>query len=332
MSRDTVNQPLTDRFGRGIRYLRLSVSDRCNLRCFYCLPKGHREFAARASCLDFEELERVAGAFAELGVHRIRITGGEPLVRKDLAGLAARLSALPGVDDLSLSTNASLLAGQAKDLYRAGVRRLNISLDTLDADRFRTITGGELAPVLDGIRVAKAVGFAPIKVNMLALRGCNDDEIGAMVDFCLEHGLTLRFIETMPVGAGGRSASDHYLPLDEVRALLEQRYTLLPGVMPGGGPARYVRVDGTDLNIGFITPISQHFCDTCNRVRLSTDGTLYMCLGQEASYPLRPLLRSGADHAKLVAAIREAIELKPERHDFQGSPCQVVRPMAMTGG
>ena len=332
MTTGSRHSPLTDRFGRRIDYLRLSVTDRCNLRCFYCLPGRHRHFEARDHCLSFEEIEQVVGAFAELGVHRVRITGGEPLVRRDLPTLVARLTALPGVEDLSLSTNASLLAGQAQDLYRAGIRHINVSLDSLDPVRFKEITGGTLATVLAGLRAAKSTGFAPIKINMLALRGVNDDEFEAMVDFCLEHDFTLRFIETMPMGPAGRRATNHYLDLKEVRSALAQRYTLLPSVMPGAGPARYAQIQGSDLRIGFITPISQHFCATCNRVRLSADGTIYMCLGQDACYPLRARLRAGADRAELFAAIREAIELKPERHEFRTAPGKLARLMSMTGG
>jgi cyclic pyranopterin phosphate synthase len=323
---------LADPFGRRVEYLRLSVTDKCNLRCFYCLPEGFRGFEEPDNWLRFDEIERVVAAFADLGVNRVRITGGEPLVRRDLPQLASRLAALDGIEDLSLSTNATLLQRQAAELREAGISRINVSLDSLHPERFRKITGGSLAPVLDGLMAAKAAGFAPIKINMLALKGINDDEFEAMVGFCLEHDFTLRFIETMPVGSTGRNASDHYLDLQTVRQRLEQGFELLPGVMPGGGPARYVQVSGTDLRIGFITPISQHFCATCNRVRLAVDGTLYLCLGQDHSYPLRPLLRGGVSDAGLRDAIVEALALKPERHEFQDKPGQVARFMSMTGG
>jgi GTP 3',8-cyclase len=253
-------------------------------------------------------------------------------VRKDLPQLAVRLAALPGIDDLSLSTNATRLAKHADDLHAAGIRRINVSLDSLNAARFKHITGGKLDKVLDGLMAAKAAGFAPIKINMVVMKDVNEDEVEAMVDFCIEHGFTLRFIETMPMGDTGRSATDHYVDLQTVKARLAERYELLPGVMPGGGPARYVRVAGTDLRIGFITPISQHFCATCNRVRLAVDGTLYMCLGQEHRVELRPLLRAGVSDAELEAAILTAIDLKPERHEFKEKPAQVLRFMSMTGG
>jgi cyclic pyranopterin phosphate synthase len=331
-SNRSTQKQLIDPFGRKVEYLRLSVTDKCNLRCFYCLPEGFREFEEPEHWLRFDEIERVISIFAELGVNRVRLTGGEPLVRKDLPLLAARLAALPGIDDLSLSTNATLLARHAKSLNKAGIARINASLDSLQSERFREITGGQLEPVLAGLMAAKAAGFAPIKINMLALKDINDDEFEAMVEFCLEHDFTLRFIETMPVGSTGRNASQHYLDLDIVRQRLARRFELVPGVMPGGGPARYVQVGGTELRIGFITPMSQHFCATCNRVRLSVDGTLYLCLGQDHKYELRPLLRRGISDAGLKDAVIEALALKPERHEFLDKPGQVVRFMSMTGG
>ena len=323
---------LLDPFGRSIDYVRLSVTDKCNLRCFYCLPEGFKGFEEPEHWLRFDEVERVIGAFAELGVNRVRLTGGEPLVRRDLPQLAANLAALPGLDDLSLSTNATLLSRHAVALREAGVSRINVSLDTLLPERFAEITGGRLEPVLEGLMAAKAAGFAPIKINMLALKDLNEDEFEDMVEFCLEHDFTLRFIETMPMGTPGRNASQNYMDLNTVKQRLAQRFELIPGVMPGGGPARYVQVKGTDLRIGFITPMSQHFCETCNRVRLAVDGTLYLCLGQEHKYELRPLLRSGISDAGLQEAIYEAIALKPERHEFNENPGQSVRFMSMTGG
>jgi cyclic pyranopterin phosphate synthase len=326
-------EQLTDSFGRRIEYVRLSVTDRCNLRCFYCLPKDFSDFVEPETWLTFDEVERVMRVFGELGVSRVRLTGGEPLARRGLPELAARLAQLPGIDDLSLSTNAVLLAHKAGPLRAAGVRRLNVSLDTLRPDRFTAITqGGHLNKVLDGLMAAKRAGFVPIKINMLALKGVNEDEFEDMVEFCLEHGFTLRFIETMPMGSPGQEAVNHYLDLQEVKQRLAARFPLIPGVMPGGGPARYMQVAGTDLRIGFITPISQHFCETCNRVRLAADGDLHLCLGQEHKYELRPLLRGGADDAQLKAAILHALTLKPERHEFLEKPQQVIRFMSMTGG
>ena len=323
---------LIDPHGRSIDYIRLSVTDRCDLRCFYCLPKGFKDFEEPEHWLNFDEIERVIRAFGALGTRRVRITGGEPLVRKNLPALAARLQNLPGIEDLSLSSNAVQLARHAKNLYAGGIRRLNISLDSLDAKRFQKITGGKLEKVIDGLMAAKTAGFAPIKINMVVMKDVNEDEVEAMVDFCIKHDFTLRFIETMPMGATGQNAVDHYVDLQTVRTRLEQRFELTPSVMSGGGPARYLRVADTDLRIGFITPISQHFCETCNRVRLSVDGTLYLCLGQDNKFELRPLLRAGISDGELQMAIRHAITLKPERHEFNEKPSQVVRFMSATGG
>jgi len=323
---------LTDPFGRGVEYVRLSVTDRCDLRCFYCLPGDYREFSEPEEWLTFSEIERVISAFVSVGVRRVRITGGEPLVRKNLPALASRLAALPGLDDLSLSTNAVALARYAAALHQAGIGRINVSLDSLQAERFREITRGRLDKVLGGLMEAKRIGFAPIKINMVVMQGINDDEIEDMVEFCIAHDFTLRLIETMPIGDTGRNASSHYLDLQTVKERLARRFTLLPGVMPGGGPARYVQIAGSNVNIGFITPISQHFCETCNRVRLAVDGTLYLCLGQEHKFEFRPLLRAGISDADLQAAVRHAITLKPERHEFRENPGQVVRFMARTGG
>ena len=323
---------LIDPFNRTIEYVRLSVTDKCNLRCFYCLPTHFSDFEQPEHWLTFDEIERVIAAFAELGVARVRITGGEPLVRKNLADLARRLSSLAGIDDLSLSTNAVLLDKHAHALRNGGISRINVSLDTLKPERFADITGGKLQPVLDGLIAARDAGFAPIKINMVAMKDINDDEFEDMVEFCLEHGFTLRFIETMPIGDTGVDAGRHYLNLKEVKQSLAEKYDLIPGLMPGGGPARYMDIRGTDLRIGFITPISQHFCETCNRVRLAVDGTLYLCLGQNHKYELRPLLRQGISDDGLKNAIIEAIAIKPEKHEFRDKPGQVVRFMSMTGG
>jgi GTP 3',8-cyclase len=325
--------PLIDPFGRTIEYVRLSVTDRCDLRCFYCLPKGYKDFEEPGEWLSFTEIERVIKVFGELGVSRIRITGGEPLVRKNLPELAQRLSTLPGIEDLSLSTNAVQLKRYAAQLKRANVSRLNVSLDSLDADRFKSITnGGKLEKVIDGLMAAKAAGFHPIKINTVLMKGVNDDEAEDLVEFCIKHGFTLRFIETMPMGNTGRDATNHYLNLQEIKSRLAQKHQLIPSMMPGGGPARYVKVAGTDLKIGFITPISQHFCETCNRVRLAADGTLYLCLGQADKVELRPLLREGISNEQLKQVIIDSIALKPEKHEFKEKPQQVVRFMSMTGG
>ena len=323
---------LIDTIGRRIDYVRLSVTDRCDLRCVYCMPEGFNDFETPEHWLNFDEIERVIAAFGQLGVSRIRLTGGEPLVRKGVPELATRLSRLTGIKDLSLSTNAVQLSKHAVSLHKAGVSRINVSLDSLQAERFKAITKGKLEKVLAGLMAAKAAGLSPIKINMVVMKGINDDEVEAMVDFCIEHDFTLRFIETMPMGETGLDASDRYVNLQDVRARLEQRFELIPGVMPGGGPARYVQVANTEVRIGFITPISQHFCETCNRVRLSAEGTLYLCLGQNDKLELRPLLRSGITDEGLQDAILDAIARKPERHEFNDKPSQIVRFMSMTGG
>ena len=323
---------LRDSFNREIQYLRLSVTDRCDFRCFYCLPRGYRDFDTPEEWLTAEELERLVGQFAALGIRHVRLTGGEPLVRKELVDIASRLSALPGIDELSLSTNASRLGEFAPTLRQAGVSRLNISLDTLEEATFKRITGSRLQPVLQGIEAARAAGFHPIKLNMVVMRGINDHEVERMVAYCMEHGLTLRFIETMPVGQGGRDASEHYLPLTEIETRLSRRYRLQPAAMRGSGPARYFQIEDSGLVVGFITPQSQHFCESCNRVRLSATGDLHLCLGQEDRLALRPLLRSGASDEAIQEAIREAVTRKPERHHFNEAPTAIIRPMSALGG
>ena len=327
-----MSNQLIDPFGRNVEYIRLSVTDRCDLRCFYCLPGDYRDFQEPEEWLTFNEIERIIRAFAALGVQRVRVTGGEPLVRKNLPALVTQLAGISGIEDLSLSTNAVSLARQAEDLKVAGISRINVSLDSLRPERFKDITRGNLDKVLNGLMTAKAAGFSPIKINMVVMKGVNDDEIEDMIEFCIEHGFTLRCIETMPIGDTGRDAASHYVSLQDVKDRLSERYELVPGVMPGGGPARYVQVAGTSLRIGFITPISQHFCETCNRVRLAVDGTLFLCLGQDHTFEFRPLLRAGISDADLQEAARTAIALKPERHEFREKPQQVVRFMASTGG
>ncbi len=327
-----MNAPqLIDQFGRKIDYVRLSVTDRCDLRCTYCIPEGFKDFEEPASWLDFDEIERLVGAFARLGVRRVRLTGGEPLLRRNIVELTARLAALPGVDDLSLSTNGTQLEKYAEALKTAGVTRLNVSLDSLRALRVEQINGRDvLARVMAGLDAAQAAGFAPIKLNMVALAGVNDDEIDEMVAFCMARGFVLRLIETMPMGATGRNAE--YLDLQPVKERLRSRFKLLDTTFPGAGPARYLGSADGRFTVGFITPISQHLCQTCNRVRVSVNGTAYMCLGQDEHFDFRPMLRAGCSDAELDAAILRAIDLKPERHEFREAPQKVMRFMSMTGG
>ncbi len=323
---------LVDRFDRGISYLRLSVTDRCDLRCQYCLPEHFKDFSEPAEWLSFTEIERVASAFSSLGVSRVRITGGEPLTRRGVSELAAGLSSIPGISDLSLSTNAVQLVKHAQALRAAGVARLNVSLDSLSEQVFKLITRGKLSRVLHGLDAAKAAEFDPVKINMVVMKGVNDHEVETMVDYCIKQNFTLRLIETMPIGSPGVSASSQYISLQTIRKRLAQRYELIPAVMSGGGPARYVQVVGTDLKIGFITPMSQHFCESCNRVRLSADGQLHLCLGQNDAIDLRTPIRDGVSDEELQTLIQQAVYQKPERHEFNEKPQQIVRFMASTGG
>jgi cyclic pyranopterin phosphate synthase len=325
------SRALVDKFGRRIDYVRLSVTDRCDLRCSYCMPEDFKSFEEPEHWLNFDEIERLIGAFARLGVRRVRLTGGEPLLRRNISELAGRIAALPGIEDLSLSTNATQLEKHARALKAAGVTRLNVSLDSLQQARVERINGRDvLAKVMAGLAAAQDAGFAPIKLNMVALRGTNDDEIDAMVAFCMERGFVLRLIEAMPMGATGRNAE--YLDLQPVKERLRAQFDLVETTLPGAGPARYLGTPDHRFNVGFITPISQHFCRTCNRVRVAVDGTAYMCLGQDENFAFRPLLRGGCADAELDAAIRAAIDLKPERHEFREAPAKIVRFMSMTGG
>lgn len=323
---------LSDRFGRTIDYLRVSVTDRCDLRCSYCIPKGFKGFEEPANWLRFDEIERVVAAFARLGTRRFRLTGGEPLLRRDLPQLVGTLAALPGVEDLSLTSNGTQLASLAAPLKSAGLHRLNISLDSLRRDCVASISGSDsLDKVLSGLAAAKAAGFANIKINMVPLAGVNDGDIESMLAYCMEQGFVLRLIEAMPMGSTGQAAQG--LDLSQLLDKLTRQHGLRASSRSlGGGPASYWQNADASFTLGLITPLSQHFCATCNRVRLSVDGTLYMCLGQEEQLELRPLLRAGCSDAELEAAIRAAIELKPEKHEFIQQPQQVVRFMSMTGG
>lgn len=322
---------LQDNWGRRIEYLRLSVTDRCDLRCTYCLPHAFKDYSEPAHWLTFDEIECVVRAFARLGVTRYRITGGEPLLRRDVAGLAARLNHIPGVTDLSLSTNATRLTQHAASLKAAGVTRLNVSLDTLQGERLARIAGRDVLPqILAGLDAAQAAGFAPIKINMVLLPECSLDEVEQMVDFCRERQFVLRLIEPMPMGNSGRSAGQVDMP--HIRKHVQARWNLVDGLVPGGGPARYLTSADGSFNIGFITPLSQHFCATCNRVRMTVEGTLYLCLGQEDRVELRPLLRAGISDDDLEQVLRAAIQRKPERHEFREHPHKIVRVMSATGG
>jgi len=328
---------MLDPYGRHITYLRVSVTDRCDLRCIYCMPE-HMQFLPKKDVLSFEELDRLCSAFIAKGVERIRLTGGEPLVRRDIMVLVRALSrhlARGALRELTLTTNGSQLAHYAGELAAAGIKRVNVSLDTRDAEKFHAITrGGNLARVMDGIRAARAVGLA-IKINTVALRGLNEDEIPELISWAHGEGMDISLIETMPMGDVDGDRTEHYLPLSLVRARLMQRYTLDDIDYRTGGPSRYVRVRETGGRLGFITPLTHNFCESCNRVRLTCTGTLYMCLGQDDAADLRTPLRSRDDRA-LGAAIDEAIARKPKGHDFlidrRRSAPALARTMSLTGG
>ena len=328
---------LVDPFGRAISYLRVSVTDRCDLRCVYCMPERMR-FLPRADLLSLEELERLAATFIRLGTRRIRITGGEPLVRRGVDTLIEQLGARlgRGLDELTLTTNGSRLAEHAASLARAGVRRINVSLDTLDPAKFTAITrGGQLPATLDGIERARDAGIS-IKINMVALRDLNEDEFDRMLAWCGREGHDLCLIETMPMGAVEEDRTDRYLPLSLVRTRLASRWTLTESAHRTGGPARYVTVAETGGRLGFITPMTHNFCESCNRVRLSCTGTLFLCLGQQDAADLRGVLRADAREETLEAAIREAVARKPKGHDFiidrAAAGPSIARHMSVTGG
>jgi cyclic pyranopterin phosphate synthase len=332
--------PLVDPFGRAISYLRVSVTDRCDLRCVYCMQEN-MTFLPRAELLSFAELERLGRIFIRLGTRKLRITGGEPLVRRDVMRLIESFGQEIGPDglaELTLTTNGSQLARHATGLAAAGVRRINVSLDTLDAERFRAITrGGRLQQTLDGLAAARAAGLR-VKINTVALREVNEDEFDDLIAWCGGQGFDLCLIETMPLGETGADRLDQYLPLSLVRRRLERRWTLLRDDRPGiaAGPARYWRVTETGQRIGFITPLTEHFCDSCNRVRLTCTGTLFLCLGQEDQADLRTPLRAGASDEEMEAIIRAAVARKPKAHDFiidRDRPrTAIARPMSLTGG
>jgi cyclic pyranopterin phosphate synthase len=323
---------LVDSFGRRVTYVRLSVTDRCDLRCRYCMAEK-MAFLPRADLLTLEEIVDLADAFIARGVTRIRLTGGEPLVRRGIGELVAWLGERigHGLDELTLTTNGTQLARFADRLVAAGVRRVNVSLDSLRPERFRHITRlGDLAQVLEGIAAAAAAGLN-VKINMVALKGLNEDEIEAMLLWCADQGHDLTLIETMPLGAVEADRGDQYLPLDAVRRRLEQRFTLTPSLSRTGGPARYYEVSGLGVRLGLITPLTGNFCTGCNRVRVTATGTVYGCLGQDQKVELRDLMRAGAG---LDDALDALVAGKPKGHDFRiGAPRPAVaRHMSVTGG
>lgn len=330
---------LTDPFGRPITYVRVSVTDRCDFRCVYCMAES-MTFLPRSDLLTLEELDRVCSAFVRHGTRKLRITGGEPLVRRNIMTLFRSLSRhlhSGALEELTLTTNGSQLARFADALYDCGVRRVNVSVDTLDPNRFRTITRiGDLDKVLDGVAAAKRAGLQ-VKINTVALKHINQSELSPILSWCGDHGFDMTIIEVMPMGdIGGENRLDQYLPLTTVRRNLAERWTLNDIEYQSGGPARYVRVEETGRKLGFITPLTHNFCESCNRVRLTCTGTLFMCLGQNDAADLRTPIRESADDAILDASIRAAIGRKPKGHDFviergRHQPA-VNRHMSVTGG
>lgn len=329
------NSMLTDSFGRRISYVRISVTDRCDLRCRYCMSERMR-FLPRSDLLSLEEIAGLCNIFVDRGVRRIRLTGGEPLVRRGILDLVAMIGRRlgHGLDELTLTTNATRLEHFATGLYAAGVRRINISLDSLRADRFAHITrGGNLDQVLRGIEAARAAGLT-VKINTVALAGINEDEIADMLRWCGAQGFDLTLIETMPLGEVEEDRTSHYLPLDRVKRELEEIFELTPSLRRTGGPARYYQLGGSETRLGLITPLTNNFCDGCNRIRVAATGTVYGCLGHEQKVELRQALREGGA-TEVDARLDELLAGKPRRHDFRIGPASapaVARHMSVTGG
>ena len=330
---------MIDPFGRLVSYLRVSVTDRCDFRCVYCMSEN-MTFLPKKDLLSLEELQRLCGIFVRLGVTKLRITGGEPLVRRDIMSLFRGLGGLldgGGLDELTVTTNGSMLDRHAGDLAAAGVRRINVSLDTLDPEKFLAITRwGRFDRVMNGLAAADAAGLK-VKINAVAMKGVNEDELPDMLAWCHARGYDLTLIEVMPMGeVGDHTRLDQYLPLSQVRRQLAARYTLEDIPLNTGGPARYVRVAETGGRLGFITPLTHNFCESCNRVRLTCTGTLYMCLGQDDAVDLRAVLRAHGDDQAVIDAIHAAIAAKPKGHDFvidrQHHGPAVARHMSVTGG
>jgi cyclic pyranopterin phosphate synthase len=327
---------LMDGYARKVDYLRMSVTDRCDFRCVYCMAE-EMTFLPRQQILSLEEIHQIAERFVALGTRKIRLTGGEPLVRAGIVGLCEKIAALPGLRELCMTTNGSQLGKLAKPLFDAGVKRLNISLDSLDTQRFRELTRtGDLAQVIAGIDAANAAGFIHTKLNCVVMQGRNDHEINDLIAFAIERGLDISFIEEMPLGIiSEHSRAESFFSSEQVRERIAERYTLLPSTDSTQGPSRYWRLaEAPDIRVGFISPHSHNFCGTCNRVRLTVEGRLLLCLGNEHSADLKSVLRANPGRPeKLEKAIIEAMKLKPYRHDFQlNDEVQVVRFMNMTGG
>ena len=332
---DNLQQKLIDQFGRQVDYIRLSITDRCDFRCQYCMAED-MTFLSRNEVLSLEECARIVKVFVQLGVTKVRITGGEPLVRKNALWLFEEIGQLEGLDQLVLTTNGSQLSKQAKQLYQAGVKRINISVDSLKPERFKNITRtGDLNKVLLGIDEAINTGFEGIKLNTVLMRGINDDETNDLVQFAIDKKIDISFIEEMPLGDVNHNRESTYVSNVDTLKLLKSKYALLPSTETTGGPARYWRVTDSSTKIGFISPHSHNFCESCNRVRITCQGELFLCLGQEDKIELMPLLRENPDNDQpLIEAIIHSMSIKPKGHDFdlQRTAPAVVRFMSHTGG
>ncbi len=329
------NEKLIDRFGRTVSYVRISVTDRCDFRCVYCMSE-EMKFLPRAKLLTLEELTTISRAFVELGVDKIRITGGEPLIRRNITKLFQDIGRLPGLRELVTTTNGSQLPKLARQLKDAGVKRINISLDSLNAEKFKRITRtGKLEDVLAGIQAALDVGFERIKLNAVILKNRNDDEIMDLVQFAIDRNIDISFIEEMPLGLiNDHDRAEVYYSSDQIRTDIEKTMTLIPTTESTGGPAKYFKIPGTETRVGFISPHSHNFCDQCNRVRLTCEGRLLLCLGQDHSVDLRHVIRSHpGDMEYLKQAIRDSMKIKPKGHDFnlEAKPI-ILRHMSVTGG
>lgn len=335
MNRESKNTPLVDRFGRTVNYLRISITDRCDFRCVYCMAED-MTFLPRAQILTLEEILTVAKTFSALGISKIRITGGEPLVRKGALELLGKIGKLQGLDELVMTTNGSQLEQAAPALKDAGVKRINISLDTLDSEKFRVLTRtGDLDQVLKGIQAAIRTGFNKVKINAVILKNRNHDEVVDLVRFAIDRGVDISFIEEMPLGmVNQHDRAEAYYSSDMIRSDLEGQFTLLPATEKTGGPSNYFHVSGTETKVGFISPHSHNFCSTCNRVRLTAEGRLLLCLGNEHSVDLKRVIRSNPGNTEILEkAIREAMLIKPEKHEFDIKEQPVIlRHMSVTGG
>ncbi len=323
-----------DAYNRSISYLRISVTDRCNLRCIYCMPEEGIPLKPHHELLTFEEITRIVKAAASLGITKIRLTGGEPLTRKGIVDLVKMIASVPGIEDLAMTTNGILLPAFAYKLKEAGLKRVNVSLDTLKPERFRRITRiGNLEDVLKGIEEARKAGLTPIKINMVVLDGFNRDEVIDFARLTISEEWHVRFIEVMPVGAEAEGNLGRYVSMKEVREEIERAFgPLLPANLKGAGPARYFRLEGAKGTIGFITPVSEHFCYQCNRLRLTPDGRIRPCLLSDFEIDLKSALRSGATDEEIAEIIKEAVRLKPERHHLEASSFPAGRAMAEIGG